>query len=128
MSETKITADHSVKIHGMAIDTFRECQQMIHDAYNWAYDPANYWDAGFDSDDAIRKQADNAKLALEMELSFLRNWSHITAMPITDGGITISRDGPGSFFWRYESGYHGGLIAHKNHATDGPIFSWSLHT
>jgi hypothetical protein len=47
---------------------------------------------------------------------------------LRDGNVRISVDGYMSLFFRYDSGYHGGLIFHENRGGDPTRSSWSIHT
>lgn len=137
MSETKIRTNNIITITPEALDTYGECITAIADAYKWATDSQVVQDMpdDFENYDKLEKEIEQrAKLAVEMELSFLRNWAHLmTTGQNYDGPLTIYRDMKCGFFWKFTNGkqpYHGGLIFHRNHSVKSTdiIGTWSIHT
>lgn len=120
MSAPVVTVGSNITILAGAIEKYRDVQEMLRDAHAWV-------DKAVDEPDLIRRRA----LYAQMEESFSRSMLQlIFNAQDYDGPLALHGDSsPGSFFWRHEkSGYHGGLIFHKNHSVDGPVGTWSIHT
>jgi len=138
MSDTVVYTDSVININASAYETYIECMATIADAYHkWASDHVvalRYLDSfsdKIDFENAEKELVRRKAIAIEMELSFLRNWGMLTGQRfVHDGQVHIFRDGFCSFLWRYDSGYHGGLIFHRNHQVkdNDKIGTWSIHT
>lgn len=131
-----VATNNSVVITPEARDKYHECLVAIEDARKWATERACEEMAGFGNEDWANVAHDHDKLVHEMELSFHRNVTRMFLTPAGDGELLLMTDiARLSFFWRYESGYHGGLIFHGTHgkhgyATADPnvVGTWSVHT
>lgn len=127
-------ADNVVHISEQARERYGDCLKAIEAARAWAQgadldieDSVGGWE---EAQDIVARRGE--KVA-EMERTFLANVARLFFTPASDGMLTIHTDvAPLSFFWRYESGYHGGLIYHASHASEGterlPVGTWSVHT
>lgn len=126
------TTDVEVTFTASAIDAHREARELITRAYAWAED-LSFEDAVSPKGPEILEE--RRKLAIEMELSYLRNLAHITTMSQGwDGPLKVFRDSEACMFWRHEkSGYCGGLNFHRNHKYSKPgepltLGTWSVNT
>jgi hypothetical protein len=130
-NDTVVT--YTVTIAPEAIEEHRRCMSLIADAYAWASDYRVATDMANDNTASMVEEYNKRQaLAREMERSFLTNWSHLTTSAQEyDGPIRIMRDMWCGFFWKHEkSGYHGGLLFHRNYAVQNNdrIGTWSIHT
>lgn len=112
----------NVEVAEGAQERYRECITAIFEAQNWV-------DQAADEQELIERRAQ----LYSMERSFLSNAARLLFETNShDGRLYITTDSaPLSFFWRYESGYHGGLIFHPiyvNGTERLPVGTWSIHT
>jgi hypothetical protein len=120
MSAPVVTVGSNITILAGAIEKYRDVQEMLREATRWLCESTTE-----------NEVAERTKLVAEMENSFNRCMLQLIFQAQDyDGPLALHGDSsPGSFFWRHEkSGYHGGLIFHKNHSVDGPVGTWSIHT
>lgn len=113
--------ENIVRLQHSALETFDECQEMIRNARIWEQEGALYED----------EPRERREIVNQMELSLLRCLVHLFMVRQGhDGEVVISRNMVGGFFWRHpKSGYHGGLLFHKNHSIeDATVGTWSIHT
>lgn len=130
-------ADNVIHISEQARERYHDCMKAIDEARAWAQGTDLVFDALLGED--LKAQGETAlaivrereALVVEMERSFHANVSRMFFRPASDGMLTFHTDiAPLSFFWRYESGYHGGLIFHSTHRGSErlPVGVWSVHT
>lgn len=127
-------ANNVVHVSPEARDRYQDCLDAITAARMWASGDrvlADLDDGDFDR--AQEVVGEREALAAEMERSFHANVTRLIFTPLGDSLLTFHSDpAPLSFFWRYESGYHGGLIYHASYASAGterlPVGTWSVHT
>ena len=127
---TEVATDHSIVLDPQAIEAINEAFVMIHAAYNYSDGIDIPWEK-VESGEAIEMVENRRQLAREMERSFYRSLTNLIVGPQShDGALKVWRDGPGSLYWKHEkSGYHGGLIFHRNHNPPAnTLGSWSIHT
>lgn len=110
--------DYTAVLNKGALETYSRCTAFL--AHTWgeldANDPAavSEWEA-------MRSTLYESLLHVLM----IRN-EH-------DGDVQIFADGAPeqmSFYWRYASGYHGGIIFHRKHQDGVPtkVGTWTIHT
>lgn len=123
--------DNVVHISEQARVRYQDCLRAIEEGRTWAQGADIDVDAYASQSDVEVLVASRHALAAEMERSFHANVSRMFFRPASDGMLTFHTDiAPLSFFWRYESGYHGGLIFHSTHRGSErlPVGVWSVHT
>lgn len=129
-------ANNVVHVSPEARLRYGDCLEAIKAAYTWAQGVdlvvglASGEQSPNEAQEIVRKREVQAA---EMERSLLANVARLVFTPASDGLLTFHSDpAPLSFFWRYESGYHGGLIYHASYASEGterlPVGTWSVHT
>lgn len=116
----KIADTRTIEIHESTVNTYHDCMEMVRKARQWEQ-------LAPDFDELYRRR----EIVHEMEHSLHR--AMLTLMMQVndhDGSLGVYRDMLACFFWRFEkSGYHGGLIFHKNHKeADAEVGTWSIHT
>jgi hypothetical protein len=113
--------NNAITITDSARDKHTEATKLIEDARRWAEEARN-------EEELLASR----RLAAEMERSYYACLVQMMMVPQDhDGSLEITSDSAlASFFWRHEkSGYHGGMIFHKNHKVSGAVVgTWSVHT
>jgi hypothetical protein len=99
-------------------------------AYDQAMDQireADRWIAEATEPDEQHNRAERVRL---MRQTFHSEWGILTGINRRDGDLTLSWDCHASVFFRYASGYHGGLIFHPDYENGNrlPVGRWSIHT
>lgn len=114
--------------------TFTQSAKDAHSECVSALMEANQWAEHCDADDTVETLNARRERFIAMQHSLYSNLAHLlTGGTAHDGPLTIWRDSECCFFWKYErSGYHGGLILHRDYAEHGnerlPVGRWSIHT
>lgn len=65
---------------------------------------------------------------IDQAWSLLRGLSTFLVENAHDQNVSLFRDGDLSLFFRFDSGYHGGMIFHGNDADRPAKGTWSIHT
>lgn len=108
----KTSPEYTVTLHAGAMDTITDCVRKLEEVAREAEsDPKDY-------EDLARRR----EKVLEETFSFLRGLHSVLLSNDHDGNVHLFRDSDRSFFFRYDSGYHGGLIHHTS------SHRWSIHT
>lgn len=124
-------ADNVIHISEQARERYLDCLRAIEEARTWAQGADIDVDAYASQSDVEVLVASRRALVEEMERTFHANVSRLFFRPASDGMLTVHTDIDAlSFFWRYESGYHGGLIFKATHrgSITLPVGAWSVNT
>lgn len=129
-----ITEDKTVTLTGSALEAIIECRTLIANAHSWKQcADLSYEEAMKDNGENGRRiLEERVKKVAEMEESFYINFLSMITMGFGNE-IRIMRDSEACFFFNFDSGFHGGLIFHRDHSLSKPgepltIGTWSLHS
>lgn len=122
-------ADNVIHISEQARERYHDCLRAIEEGRTWALglDFVEGLAADADLGEAEERVRVREGIVTEMERSFHANVTRLFFAPMASAGmLTIHTDiEPLSFFWRYESGYHGGLNFRVG-TLDGAVLPWPL--